>query len=105
MSRKTDFFLFDGANGTAEMLITILNHYANVAYPIGGSECAAASREALQTIANNIHEAEQLSKMAEISRRQCPMLKSAVKWFYTQSEYAAPEDEMYKIIDRRLSKR
>lgn len=104
MSRKR-IFLFDGADGVAEMLITILNHYANVAYPIGGSECAAASREALQVIANNIHEAEQLSEMAEISRRQRPMLKSAVKWFYTQSEYAAPEDQMYKIIDRKLSKR
>ena len=104
MSKRKRFFLFDGADGAAEKLVSILNHYANVAFPIGGSDCAAASREALQTIANNINRAEQLSEMVEINRRQRPMLKSAVKWFYTQSEYAAPEDEMYKIIDLRLSK-
>jgi hypothetical protein len=55
-----------------------------------------ASREALQAIANNISQNE----LAEINRRQRPMLKSAVKWFYTESEYASPNEVMY---DRLLS--
>ena len=93
---KKRIFHFDGSEGKAQMLVVILNHYANVAYPIGGSDCAMASREALQAIANNIAENEQ----AEISRRQRPILKSAVKWFYIESEYASPNELMY---DRLLS--
>jgi len=92
MRKRT--FNFDGSQGAAQMMVTILNHYANVAYPIGGSDCAAASREALQTIATNIEQNEQ----AEISRRQRPMLKSAVKWFYTESEYANPTEPMYNHL-------
>lgn len=94
MRRKT--FQFDGSEGAAEMMIALLSHYSNVAFPLGGSDCAAASREALQAIIRTI----QAAKMCEISRRQRPLLKSAVKWFYTQSEYAAPSDPMY---DRLLS--
>lgn len=78
------------------MMIALLNHYSNVAFPLGGSDCAAASREALHVIIRTIRESE----LCEISRRQRPILKSAVKWFYTQSEYAAPNDPMY---DRLLS--
>ena len=94
MRKRT--FKFDGSEGAAEMMVAILNHYANVAFPLGGSDCAAASREALQAIADNIAQNE----LAEISRRQRPMLKSAVKWFYTESEYASPTEVMY---DRLLS--
>lgn len=93
---KKRIFHFDGSDGAAEMMVTILNHYANVAFPLGGSDCAAASREALQAIADNIAQNE----LAEINRRQRPMLKSAVKWFYTESEYASPNEVMY---DRLLS--
>jgi len=39
------------------MMVTILNHYADVAFPLGGSDCAAASREALQSIAAKILQA------------------------------------------------
>ena len=95
---KKRVFIFDGSKGAAEMMVAILNHYANVAYPIGGSDCAAASREALQSIANNIAQNEQ----AEISRRQRPMLKSAVKWFYTESEYASSAGDVIEVMYGRL---
>jgi hypothetical protein len=97
---KKRIFYFDGSEGKAEMMVAILNHYANVAYPIGGSDCAAASREALQTIANNIAKNE----LAEINRRQRPMLKSAVKWFYTESEYASPNEVMYDQLLSQFQK-
>ena len=94
MRKRT--FTFDGSEGASEMMVALLNHYSNVAYPIGGSDCAAAAREALQGIISIIRE----NQICEISRRQRPILKSAVTWFYTQSEYAAPSDPMY---DRLLS--
>jgi len=55
---KKRVFYFDGSDGMAEMMVVVLKHYADVAYPIGGSDCAAASREALQTIATNIMQAQ-----------------------------------------------
>ena len=97
---KKRIFHFDGSDGAAEMMVTILNHYANVAFPLGGSDCAAASREALQAIADNIAQNE----LAEINRRQRPMLKSAVKWFYTESEYASPNEVMYDRLLSQLQK-
>jgi len=97
---KKRIFHFDGSEGKAKMMVEILNHYANVAYPVGGSNCAMASREALWAIAINIERNEQ----AEINRRQRPMLKSAVKWFYTQSEYASPNEVMYDQLLSQLQK-
>ena len=97
MRKRT--FIFDGSEGVGGMLIAILNYYADVAYPLGGSDCAAASREAIQAIADKI----KLGELAEISRRQRPMLKSAVKWFYTESVYASPDDVMYNKILSQLS--
>lgn len=100
MAKKRTFY-FDGSDGMAGMMVAILNHYANVAYPIGGSDCAAASREALQSIATKIMTAQSEGEEAEISRRQRPVLKSAVTWFYTESEYASPNEAMYdELIDK-----
>jgi len=95
---KKRIFFFDGSEGAAEMMALILKHYTDVAFPIGGSDCAAASREAIQNIADAIMLAESKGNTAEINRRQRPMLKSAVKWFFTESEYAAPEDLMYNRL-------
>lgn len=88
MRKKT--FLFDGSEGGSEMLVLILNHFVDVAFPRGGSDCAAASRQALQNISDKISQAE----LTEIARRQRPILRSAVKWFYTESVYADPNDPM-----------
>ena len=79
------------------MLVLILKHYADVAYPLGGSDCADASREAIQNIANKVMQFEDV----ELSRRQRPLLKSAVKWFYTESSYANSNVAMYyKLINK-----
>jgi len=97
MTKRT--FIFDGSDGAAEMLSAILNHYADIAFPLGGSECAAASREAVHNI---IEKLKPLGEI-EISRRQRPMLRSAVKWFYNDSAYASPNDPMYAGLVRRLA--
>lgn len=95
---KKRIFHFDGSEGKAKMMLEVLNHYANAAYPVGGSNCAMASREALWAIAINISRNE----LAEISCRQRPMLKAAVKWFYTESEYAEPNDEMFDRLIKEI---
>lgn len=100
---KKRIFIFDGTDGAADMMEIILNHYIEVAFPIGGSDCAAASREALQSIVDKIKQADEV----EISRRQRPMLKGAVKWYhsqYLQSEYAALDDVMYNRLLSQFEK-
>jgi hypothetical protein len=96
MRKKT--FLFDGSEGAAEMLVLILNHFIDVAFPLGGSDCAAASRQALQAITGEINQQE----FSELARRQRPILRSAVKWFYTESVYASPNDSMQEKLLSKL---
>ncbi len=96
MSKRS--FIFDGSDGGAEMLSAILNHYADIAFPVGGSECAAASREAVHGLIEKLKPLDDI----EISRRQRPMMRSAVKWFYNDSEYASPNDPMYVTLRERL---
>lgn len=83
-------FEFNSSHGAGEKMAKILEIYANAAYPLGGSECAAASREALQHIAKNLISSDYVS----ISTRQRPMLKSALKWFYSESN---------KLLDDTIS--
>lgn len=94
MRKRT--FIFEGTDTEAQMMSVILHHYAEVAYPLGGSDCAAASREAVQTLVNKFRQSECVE--IEISRRQRPMLKTAVKWFYTDSEYANPKEVMFQKL-------
>lgn len=89
MKKRT--FKFNGSDGAAEALITVLKHYVDIAYPRSGSDCAATARQALRDIIDKISN----DQICEISRRQRPMLKAAVKWFYTESEYANADDEIF----------
>ncbi len=86
MKKRT--FIFDGSEGSAEALAKVLHYYALAAYPDGGSDCAATSRQALQDIVSNI----QSSEFCEISTRQRPILKAAVNWFYQESGLAEQPD-------------
>ena len=98
MKKRT--FLFDTSEGAGESLSKVLQHYALAAFPHGGSDCAAASREALLTIVNKI----QADDFSEISTRQRPILNAAVKWFYTESEYANVDDKHFHLLSSQLQR-
>ena len=100
MKKRT--FIFDGSSGAAQAMNAVLNHYTDVAYPPGGSDCAATARQALMELVDTITQNE----LCEISRRQRPMLKAAVKWFYTESEYSdlPGNDSMYQRLLSQLEK-
>ena len=87
-------FIIEGSEKELQMMALVLNHYADVAFPLGGSDCAAASREAIKCIADSF----QHSTYLEINRRQRPILRTAVKWFYNDSEYANPNDSMLQAL-------
>ena len=64
----------DKTDGAGPMLLAVLGHCADVAFPLEGSDYAAASRKAVQVIVNKIKQDER----AVLKHRQRPMLKSAV---------------------------
>jgi hypothetical protein len=72
---------FDNSDGRGEQLAEILRQYAHTAYPPGGSECAATSRETLLDYA-----ARAADGSLAISSRQLPMIKAAIKWYYAEVE-------------------
>ena len=86
MKRRT-FTIRCAENHCAE-LAEILYRYSDVAYPPGGSDCAAASRSALLEIADKLGNND---VDVEIGSRQRPMLLAAVKWYFSEVERFSPE--------------
>jgi len=99
MKKRT--FLFDCSGGAGEQLIDILKRYADAAYPIGGSDCAATSRQGLFDIVDVIKKGLEADEIAMIGRRQRTVLKAAVKWFYTELEQA--DDPLKNVLMDQLS--
>ncbi|MGV6859113.1 MAG: hypothetical protein ACWA5X_09075 [bacterium] len=83
MAKRT--FEFDTTDGQGDALVEVIEHYVEAAYPPGGSQCAAATREAFMTLKEALKKNSLEGPPVYISTRQRPMLKSAVKWFYTES--------------------
>jgi len=106
MKKRT--FLFDTAEGAGEALSKVLRHYMEAAFPKGGSDCAAVSREALLTLVNKI----EVDQYCEISTRQRPILNAAVKWYFKESgikpdnESTQSEFEFeFELLSHLLSKK
>ena len=64
----------------AQLVSVALVAYANAAYPPGGSECSQASNQTLKDIASRINQSHVTA--VEIKKRQMPMIKAAIRWFY-----------------------
>jgi len=73
---------FSCADNLCENLATVIKYYAHAAFPIGGSECAQATRESLLDMAQRLNVT--LEQSIVLNRRQVPMLKSAVKWYFSE---------------------
>ncbi|GAA0412303.1 hypothetical protein GCM10009133_20830 [Cocleimonas flava] len=102
MKKRT--FIFDASDRAGEVLTKALHHYIEAAYPTGGSDCAAASREALIAIIAKINS----SNTCEISTRQRPVLIAAVNWYFNDSGIE-PQSELtrskYEFISGLLIKK
>ena len=68
---------FDDSQAIAKALYV----YAEAAYPPGGSECSQASNQSLKQLAERLLVAHKTPIM--IKKRQLPMIKSAIRWFYS----------------------
>ena len=69
----------------------MIQHYAHAAFPIGGSECAQVSREALLAIAQRLANCSDAA--IPLKPRQIPLLKAAIHWYFTEIK----TDEALKI--------
>ena len=67
----------------------VLPAYGATAFPPGGSECAQAARAALEDLARRFAAA---GDHVDIGARQRPVLKAAVKWYFTEIVAGAEED-------------
>lgn len=108
---KKRIFKFDSSSGAGDTLSNVLQHYASVAFPVGGSDCAAASRQALLALSDKLvgEGNEDDGEIIEISTRQRPILKSALTWFYEESVLKNNDDEvldkvMYDHIRSQLQR-
>ena len=101
MKKRT--FIFDTSEGAGESLSKVLSHYALAAYPQGGSDCAAASREALLNLVNRI----QADDFCEINTRQRPILNVAVRWYFKESGIESDNDSSrseFELLSMLLQK-
>ena len=90
MAKKT--FSFNCENQHCQQLASILQHYIDAAFPPGGSECAQATREALQAVQQNLSRAENTSIVA-ISIRQRSLLKACINWYFTDVD---PDNQQHQ---------
>ena len=75
---------FDTGDGAGKTLAQVLRIYADAAYPQGGSECTQATRASLQQLAQQIAETSARHENLMLSKRQLPLLRSAVEWYFSE---------------------
>lgn len=79
---KKRLFHFSCDDQACKSLAKIISTYAHTAFPIGGSECAQATRESLLDMANRLAICNDES--FALNPRQRPMLKSAINWYFSE---------------------
>lgn len=75
------FVHFKATRDAYETLAEVLRSYAHTAYPPGGSECAANSRQLLLDYATHADNGN-----LSLTSRQFPMIKAAINWYFSEIE-------------------
>lgn len=87
-------------------LIAVLGRYAEAAWPLGGSECAQASRDALVTTTESMM--KQLAdhpEQVEFSRRQRATFRAALEYHLQLSEYQDRHDQYQNLLNQLSTSR
>ena len=96
---------FDTGSGAGKTLGQVLRVYANTAYPQNGSECSQATRSSLLQLAERIADAGQQEQPIRLQRRQLPMVRSAVEWYFSeiQTEMNHVRDALLARLGQKLA--
>lgn len=87
------------------LFITALRRYAHAAWPVGGSECAQASRDSLLTYCNELEaELETTNNAISLNKRQRSVYKAALE-FHLEHETFASEHDVYRALHAQVNKR
>ncbi len=102
---STKTFTIHAPTEQLTLFINALRQYAHAAWPIGGSECAQASRDSVLTLCDQL-EAELASANDQISlnKRQRSVYKAALEFHLEHDEFASEHDvyrALYAQIDQR----
>ncbi len=97
---KKKQFQFPCDNDACSHLAKVLSTYVYAAFPIGGSECAQATRESLLDMAKRLADCK--TDKFGINARQRPMLKSAINWYFSEVETdEARQNSLLEALMRR----
>lgn len=83
-----------------QVLHHLLTQFIDTAFPPNGSECAQATRSSLHELSLQIMESD---GHCEISTRQRPLLKTAIRWYFLEIEVGnnAQETALLRLIAKR----
>ena len=90
MKRKPRRYEVECGAADAARLAEAIRAYAQAAYPPGGSECAQVARETLFDTANEC--AAHPGGLLVLNKRQLPMLRSALHWWFGEDGRADTDD-------------
>jgi hypothetical protein len=87
------------------VFIAALRRYAHAAWPVGGSECAQASRDALLSFCDKL-EVELGSRNSDIclNKRQRSVYKAALE-FHLEQETFASDHDVYRALHAKINQR
>ncbi len=94
MKKRT--FSIDCANSElCQKLYKILALFINNAFPPSGSDCAQATRDSLLELSEKIKNS---SENCEINKRQRPLLKTAIVWYFEEVEVSDTDQQQTLLL-------
>jgi hypothetical protein len=103
MKKRTFFIDCAAENEQCQMLYKLLTLFIDTAFPPNGSECAQATRASLLVLSAYIKASD---GVCEISTRQRPLLKTAIRWYFedVESNYNQQQALLLLVKKKRLKK-
>lgn len=94
MKKRT--FRIDCTNSKlCQKLHKILALFINNAFPSNGSDCAQATRDSLLELSEKIKSS---SESHEINKRQRPLLKTAITWYFEEVEVSDTDQQQALLL-------
>lgn len=92
--KKRTFSLDCTNRKLCQKLHKILTLFINNAFPPNGSDCAQATRDSLLELSEKINSNEN----CEINKRQRPLLKTAITWYFEEVEVGDADQQKSLLL-------
>lgn len=99
MKKRTFFIDCATENEQCQMLYKLLILFIDAAFPPNGSECAQATRASLLALSSYIKASD---GTCEISTRQRPLLKTAIRWYFEEIESNNQQQQALLLLIKKI---